>query len=275
MNKPDVLALAGAYLKDVAGLKFEWYLKITPAGVTPRPAALFWVVNYHGGDISKEYARLHALLLELNCPAAIVAKASTLATVSNAQGVLVPLEEGARKHTLYLHYNDARTNGEERIALSWQGNARLEPHAYAFHLFPNGNLPNDVLRQTHAHHRELLRELLSEAPLRKMGYYYQHKGGNIDEVYVAYPWQPAFRTIATQLMRHFPAVGPADFHAYGDHYFRHVGFSSPAAPVPAVTLYFSAGFRGDWPLDLEALQHRVKVEGEILNRKLSHALGTT
>jgi hypothetical protein len=274
MNEPDVLALAGAYLKDVEGLKFEWSLKITPAAIAPRPAALFWVVNYHDGDISPQYAKLHALLMALNCPPAIVAQARALMPLSKTQGLLIPLEAGARKNTLYIHYHDACTNQAERIALTWQGDSCLAPHAYAFHLYADGNLEDDVLRHAHPHHHGLLRELLAEAPLRNMGYYYQHTGGTISEVYVTYPWQPAFGTIAAQLIRHFPGIPPADFHAYAGHYFRHVGFSSPAAPVPAVTVYFSAGFRGEWPLDFRALQNCVKGEGEILNSKVSHALGT-
>lgn len=266
MNK---FKLVETYLKDIPNLRFEWALKISPTAICPRLACTFWVTNYSNTDISSQYNQLHILMEELNCPKNILSRAKELIANSKSQGLLIYFENGCEKRTFYVQHSNPLTNKNIIIGLKWNNNTFTEENIYEFNYFAGADINKRVLNHIHPQLQNLIAELLTEPLLIQSGYTYQIKNNKINEVYITYPWHPAFNEISAKLENHFSEIDPSTFHEYTDNFFRHIGFSTYRAGIPIVTVYFSARFKGNWPLDFESLKNIVRVESEILNKQLN------
>lgn len=266
----ELLKYIGSYLKEISGLRFEWSLKISPTCIEPRLAPIFWITNYNNHDNSAQYKKLNALLFDLNCPEVILNTQNKLAPISKTQGLSISLEKGSNKKCVYIQFNEKFDNKPKRLGLKWDSKNFIEEDSYEFMLFSDSIIKHDLIKQIHPLHKELFLEVLSEPLISNSGYFTQKKGQDIRETYITYPWHPRFSNITDKLINHFPEINGADFHKYDAHYFRHIGFTTPSSVTPFVTVYFSARFKGDWPLDFESIQKIVKAESEILNEQLNN-----
>jgi hypothetical protein len=264
----NVLMLAESYLKDVSGLRFEWSLKITQNEIKPRPAVLFWITNYN--TLDNQFSRLHDLLSALDCPKEIISQAKIQDSASLMQGVMVSLNENAPQNTFYIHSSDVLNQNMERVGFKWKQKRLIEKITYNFFYFQNNNSFEYFISIIHPALRDLAYELIKEPLLNKSGFYIQKTGEQISEAYITYPWHPTFKNISTKLENQFLEIDASKFDVYKDHCFRHIGFGSSCSETPIITVYFSARYKGNWPLVFESFQEIVKVEGEILNKELNN-----
>lgn len=259
----NVFDFVGKQLRGLDNVRFEWSLKITPQAVALRPSALFWVTNYDRQDMRPAFSKLRALLDDLNCPAEITARARALALTSKTQGLLLPVCPGlALKKRLYVEYYPGPADQTKRIGLEWTAAKAAKEITYEFNAFTTDFAPG-LLVHVHPGLRTILLELVDNTLLSRMGYYYQFINNQIHELYITYPWQPSFSSIIPQLSQLFPAIAHAEFHAYSNHCFRHIGFSNSTASAPVLTMYFSAKLGSAWPMDFESFQNTTKAESSL------------
>ena len=255
----DLLQLAGTFLAGVPSAAIEWSLQASRKGAVVRDRVLYWAGQRDRSDNAEAFARVGAFLRALNAPDEMLATQRRLAPHSIRQGL--GLAPGAET-CLYIHHVEPDSGVEHCDAWKWRAGGTAQHSFYEFHFLPftpAGTAPVDLI---HPELRPLYASLEADRRIAALsGFWLRHRGrGQVDQISLTYPWQPAIREVAPLLPFR------EELQAWDGHHFRHIAMNGMEAPEPALTFYFSGEIRGRWPVDVADMHERVRQSARAANR---------
>jgi hypothetical protein len=197
------------------------------------------------GDSPEAFDPLARWLRAVDAPAEVIA-AQAAADAPVRQGAAVAVTETGPQFRLYLHGRHAETRAQTYRSLRWQAGTRARLSTYAFHFAPEtpeGERPAELVP---AWARGSFAALAGEAWMqRSSGFWLRRDGdGRLDQVDLAFPWQPRAGTLAG-IRQMADALGlPQAARGWLDELpVRHVAIRAAGnedGDNPVVTLYVSA-----------------------------------
>ena len=244
------LIRAGTFLADQPALRVEWSLRLRSESAEPRDRTIFWVAN------PTAFSRIAALLADLDAPPSVLAWQAQRAPDSLRQGVGLMLgDRPGDEISLYVHHTDPATGREHYEAHKWQPGRSVERAVYQFHYLPMNT--DDLI---HTAQRHLYHRLMRDPRLSALsGYWLRHRGGQIDQISLTYPWQPPVRDVVG-------LDAAANLVPYHDDHVRHIAFAGRNVGDPALTLYFTGTVGTPWPADVAQLRQRVNLSARAASR---------
>lgn len=259
------LDIVQQHLSSLAYIKLEWSLSLSAAACLPRNKPLVWVGLKDTKENHEAFQAMGEVLKELDCPESIRAIQQKFSITSHTQGIRLDMGPSP----IYCLYIDHTTGGEKKRiqAFLWKEGEVVRTADYSNHRISKTNDIDDPLAHIHPDLKAFFALCCENELLKtKSVYGYQHRDGNIQEVYLTYFWHPTLRLIAEALPSNFRKrllTSP-----YVDLPFRHIGFANNLAQEPQLTIYFSAPYRGKWPYSFEELQEVVTASSRMLVSEL-------
>lgn len=207
----------------------------------------------------------------LRCPVALQQYQREHSPRALYQGLALDLGSDAAPVSLFLHCRDR--HGEQRLGCRWDGQ-QLQHSEYRTGTLHSARRRDWLQQQVPPDHQPLLARLL-QAPrlIRRGGYWLQYQHGQLQEIYLTYPWHPLLHSLAPALAACLPPTAPALWQAYQHAPIRHLGFSSQCQPAPALTLYVGARHYGRWPQTLAELEQGVIASATASRAALARQVG--
>jgi 2-polyprenyl-3-methyl-5-hydroxy-6-metoxy-1,4-benzoquinol methylase len=251
-NGASCLASVASAFPANSALKFEWSLKVDGEGVRQRDKAILWLERKVRRFSVEEVASLERLLKCSACPAAVLDLFQQYApgAINIGLGCSPSLSWPS---SLYIHYRPLGQLRAEYRAWFWKDSQCYDAADYSFHFFPSGAgglKPEDCIHPSQLRIYELLRgdPLLSAIS----GFWLRTRRGEIEEIYLSFPWQPPFHSVSSDLLTAFPDAGlKEELRRYRAEHFRHIGFTGSRCLNPSLSIYFSGRVSQQEALDLE------------------------
>ncbi|MEL6903410.1 MAG: class I SAM-dependent methyltransferase, partial [Cyanobacteria bacterium J06606_4] len=222
-------------------------------------------------------------------PPSVQSIQATQSPISVRQGISVALLEHGVEWRLYLHTREPNATDRYR---SWRWRsvapgsdsgpdpeqAVVQVDHYGFHFLPATPTGETPVELVHPLFADAVQQLVQHERLRSMsGFWLRHRGDQVLQVDLIYPWYPRVSEFDSILRSLVTATGGS--HAwittYADYPIRHIAFNGKDRE-PGFTLYFSApmnmGSRMGWPSTLQALKERVCDRSQKIQQHMEQTL---
>ncbi|MEL6353680.1 MAG: class I SAM-dependent methyltransferase [Cyanobacteria bacterium J06627_28] len=252
-----------------------------------------WVEKSPKGSSKERFASVAQLLQAIAAPPSVQTIQATQSPISVRQGISVALLEHGIEWRLYLHTREPDSTDRYR---SWRWRsmesgsdsgpeygstseqAVVQTDHYSFHFLPatpTGETPAELV---HPLFVDAAGQLVQHERLRSMsGFWLRHRGDQVLQVDLIYPWYPRVSEFDSTLRSLVTAIGGSDewITTYADYPLRHIAFNGKNRE-PGFTLYFSAPIdmrsKMGWPSTLHALKERVCDRSQKIQQHMEQTL---
>ncbi len=272
----NALKKVGEYLYGLPHLRIEWSLELSKVSLLPRSKPIFWLGQQGSQSNRLGFEKLDQLLVELACPEVILELKKRYDQCAFYQGLSLSLTDNNASKCWFVHYFDAESQQEKRLAYKWSITGEITMVDYHFHLFTEKKFIPQLQTLIHSDYQSLFTELISERRLiQRSGFWLQKVNRQVKEVYFTYPWQPKLTEFMSAHRSSFSGRYLSAFAPYQTYRFRHIGLSAANNQAAKLTFYFTAPIKATWPKNYLALQNLVAESANNIHSILLKKLALT
>lgn len=285
LSLDSLLAQIGIFLKACPKVTLEWSLRVGAGTMSDGDRMTCWVEGSPKGSPKECFTSVTQLLKAIAAPPSVQTIQATQSPISVRQGISVALLEHGIEWRLYLHTREP--NATDRYQ-SWRWRsvaseseserAVVQTDRYEFHFLPATPAGETPVELVHPFFIDAVQQLVQHERLRSMsGFWLRHRGDQVLQVDLIYPWYPQMAEFGSTLRSLVTALGGSDawITTYADYPIRHIAFNGKDRE-PGFTLYFSApmdmGSKMGWPSTLQALKERVCDRSQKIQQHMEQTL---
>ncbi|MEL6778787.1 MAG: methionine biosynthesis protein MetW [Cyanobacteria bacterium J06597_16] len=293
LSLDSLLAKIGMFLKACPKVTLEWSLRVGAGTMSDGDRMTCWVEKSSKGSPEESFARVSQLLQAIAAPPSVQTIQATQSPISVRQGISVALLEHGIEWRLYLHTREPNATD---CYQSWRwrsvasgsdsgldsgsdsGQPAVQADHYGFYFLPATPTGETPVELVHPLFVDAAGQLVQHERLRSMsGFWLRHRGDQVLQVDLIYPWYPRVSEFDSVLRSLVIAIGGSDtwITTYADYPLRHIAFNGKDRE-PGFTLYFSApmdmGSKIGWPSTLHALKERVCAHSQKIQHHMEQTL---